>query len=594
MAQNNKKSIKELMKDKSESIMDAVGFIASYYRDNPHRCASEYLNIKLKTFQKILLYLMMHMNFFMFTACRGIGKTYLVSLFAVIRCILYPGTKIVVSSGTIKQATEVLLKITEDFAKLHDWGSANLRNEIDWKETHIGQNDATIMFKNGSFITVVTSNENSRSKRANCIIVDEFRMVDQNVIDTVLRKFLTSPRHPGYLDNPEYAHLQERNKEFYMSSAWYKVHWSFKKLQSYFVNMLDDTKKYFVCALPYQMAIKEGLLMKEAVEDEMSESTYDPQTWQVEMECLWYGSSENAFFDYEVISERRRLKTTFYPLELCQRREITIPKLAPGEERILSLDVALMTSKKNNNDASSLIITSNIPINELEYSTNVVYMENYEGLTTDELGIIVMRNFYKYKCTKLVIDTNGVGMGVFDYIIKNQTDPQTGEFYKAFRCCNDETMTERCRIKDANNCLYSVKATSSFNNEICVLLRNGFVNGKITLPVNEIDGEEYLKSKVKGWNKLQPKDQAMYKMTYVQSSLMVNELINLDHEIKNGNIKIIEKSGMRKDRYSSLAYNFWVLKEIERNKKPKFKENNIAEKLASQIKTSSRKLGIFD
>ena len=239
MAQNNKKSIKELMKDKSESIMDAVGFIASYYRDNPHRCASEYLNIKLKTFQKILLYLMMHMNFFMFTACRGIGKTYLVSLFAVIRCILYPGTKIVVSSGTIKQATEVLLKITEDFAKLHDWGSANLRNEIDWKETHIGQNDATIMFKNGSFITVVTSNENSRSKRANCIIVDEFRMVDQNVIDTVLRKFLTSPRHPGYLDNPEYAHLQERNKEFYMSSAWYKVHWSFKKLQSYFVNMLD-------------------------------------------------------------------------------------------------------------------------------------------------------------------------------------------------------------------------------------------------------------------------------------------------------------------------------------------------------------------
>ena len=86
----------------------------------------------------------------------------------------------------------------------------------------------------------------------------------------------------------------------------------------------------------------------------------------------------------------------------------------------------------------------------------------------------------------------------------------------------------------------------------------------------------------------------MYKMTYVQSSLMVNELINLDHEIKNGNIKIIEKSGMRKDRYSSLAYNFWVLKEIERNKKPKFKENNIAEKLASQIKTSSRKIGIFD
>lgn len=593
MAQN-KKSVKELMKDKSESVMNTVGFIASYWRENPQRMAKEYLNVNLKLFQKILLYLMMHMNYFMFTASRGIGKTYLVALFAAIRCILYPGTKVVVASGTIKQATEVLLKITEDFCKLHDWGSANLRNEINWKETHIGQNDATLIFKNGSFITVVTSNSNSRSKRANVILVDEFRMVDENVIDTVLRKFLTSPRHPAYLDKPEYKHLEERNKEFYMSSAWYKNHWSYKKLQSYFLNMLDDSRKYFVCALPYQMAIKEGLLMKEAVEDEMAESTYNPQSWQVEMECLWYGSSENAFFDYDVISTRRRLKTTFYPLDLCQKRDITIPKLAPGEERILSLDVALMPSKKNNNDASSLIITSNIPINESEYSCNVVYMQNYEGMTTSELAIEVMRCFYRYRCTKIVIDSNGLGMGVFDEICKNQTDPQTGEFYKAFRCCNDDTMAERCRIKDANECLYSVKANGNFNNEICILLRNGFVNGKITIPINEIDGEEYLKSKIKGWGKLLPKDQAMYKMTYVQSSLMVNELINLDHEVKNGNIKIIEKSGMRKDRYSSLAYNYWVLNQIVRNKKPKQSTSNIADLLAKQIKISTHKVSIFD
>lgn len=403
----SKRTTREVMQDKADSVMNAVGSITSYYRDSPQRMAKEYLNINLKMFQKILLYVMMQMNFFMFIACRGIGKTYLVALFATIRCILYPGTKIVVASGTIKQATEVLLKITDDFCKLHDWGSANLRNEINWKETSIGQNDSTIWFKNGSFITVVTSNDNARSKRANMIIVDEFRMVDLKVIETVLRRFLTAPRSPGYLNKPEYSHLQERNKEFYMSSAWYCSHWSYKKMQSYFKNMLDDKKKYFVCDIPYQMAIKEGLLMREAVEDEMSEDTYNPETWRVEMEGLWYGSSENAFFDYDVIDRRRKLKTTFYPIELCRRRDIAIPKLSPGEHRILSVDVALMTSRKHNNDASSLIITSNIPVNELEYSTNIVFMENYEGLTTDELGIIVMRTFYKYKCTELVLDTNG-------------------------------------------------------------------------------------------------------------------------------------------------------------------------------------------
>lgn len=183
---------------------------------------------------------------------------------------------------------------------------------------------------------------------------------------------------------------------------------------------------------------------------------------------------------------------------------------------------------------------------------------------------------------------------MFDEICKNQTDPQTGEFYKAFRCCNDDTMAERCRLKDANECLYSVKATSQFNNEICILLRNGFINGKINLPVHEIDCEEYLKTKVKGWSKLQIKDQAMYKMTHVQTSLLINELINLDHEVKNGNVKIIEKSGMRKDRYSSLAYNFWCITEISRKKKPKSKDNNIADLLAAQTKTSTRKIGIFN
>lgn len=57
-------------------------------------------------------------------------------------------------------------------------------------------------------------------KRANLLIVDEFRMVDLDIITKVLRKFLTAPRSPRYLNKPEYSHLQERNKEIYLSSAW--------------------------------------------------------------------------------------------------------------------------------------------------------------------------------------------------------------------------------------------------------------------------------------------------------------------------------------------------------------------------------------
>src|SRR5690606_10383534 len=142
---------------------------------------------------------------------------------------------------------------------------------------------------------VVASNDNARSKRANLLVVDEFRMVDLNIITKVLRKFLTAPRQPKYLDKPEYAHLQERNKEVYLSSCWYKIHWSWNRLLTYFKSMTEG-KNYFVCGLPYQLAIKEGLLMKEQVLDEMSEDDFDETAWSMEKECLFFGESEKAFF----------------------------------------------------------------------------------------------------------------------------------------------------------------------------------------------------------------------------------------------------------------------------------------------------------
>ena len=52
------------------------------------------------------------------------------------------------------------------------------------------------------------------------LIIDEFRMVSKGVIDTILRKFLTSPRRPQYMNDPQYkdrADLREPNKTLYLS-----------------------------------------------------------------------------------------------------------------------------------------------------------------------------------------------------------------------------------------------------------------------------------------------------------------------------------------------------------------------------------------
>lgn len=553
----------EIEKDKQQKIMETIAWKAGYYRANPHRYVSEVLGLSLKWFQQILLWCMMHYNFVMYLAARGQGKTYLTALFCCVRCILFPGTKIVVSSGTLKQANEVLLKIQDDFMKQ----SSILRSEIE--KCNIGQNDASIYFKNGSWIKTRTSSENSRSARANCIVVDEFRMVDETVINTVLRKFLTSPRQPKYLQKPEYAHMQERNKEIYMSSAYFKSSWAYRKAQSYTLNFFDDTKKYFICGLPYQVSVREGLLSRSQLEDEMSEADYNELVQQMEMECLWFGDTDGSLFKFDELTARRRLRKAFPPLSFCNDK-ITIPKLTATGKRILSIDVALMQStKKKKNDASAIFINDLIQVNDTAYQSNFVYGETFEGLKTDELGMIVMKYFYEYQCTDLVLDTNGIGLGVYDFITKDQICQENGKRYQAMTCINDKDMAERCKVRDANKAVWSVKANANFNNEICVLLRNGIQNGKINFLIPEQDADNSLKETYKGYFKMSPTEQAKLKMSYIQTTFAVYELIKLDHEVKNGNIKVKEVEGMRKDRYSSIAYSYWCACQLELKLKPK-------------------------
>lgn len=55
--------------------MQGVAAWASFYRANPQRFVKDYLNVNLKLFQKILIYMMMFNNYFMYIAARGFMAT---------------------------------------------------------------------------------------------------------------------------------------------------------------------------------------------------------------------------------------------------------------------------------------------------------------------------------------------------------------------------------------------------------------------------------------------------------------------------------------------------------------------------------------
>lgn len=255
---------------------------------------------------------------------------------------------------------------------------------------------------------------------------------------------MRAERHPKYLDKPEYEHYgSERNKEIYMSSVWLKSHWAYKESQSYVVDLFNPKKNVFICALPYQLSIRDGLLNRAQVEEDMMAVTFNEVSFMMESECLWFGESENSFFRFDMLEKSRRIKTALYPSDIYTEIPAKIVKpliKQVGEIRIISADIAVMSSKRNKNDATAVFITQLLPTKDGQYIRNVLYSETYEGGHSKNQALTIRRLYEQMECDYIVLDTNGVGNGIFDNLVDDMTDDITGQFYPAFTCFNDEEM----------------------------------------------------------------------------------------------------------------------------------------------------------
>lgn len=564
---------------RKEKVMEGAAYWGAYYRKNIDKFVEHYLHIRLKKFQRILLCMMFWSTIFVLVACRGLGKTYISAVYCVARSILYPGTRICIASGTRGQAINVLEKIMLELKPI----SAELRAEINEKDSKINGTNAQIVFKNTSVIKVVTASDSSRGNRCNVLLLDEYRLISKDTIDTILRKFLTLRRMPQYEELTEEERKAEYNKEknltIYLSSAYFKDHWSYQKCVDTFKAMMDDGRRQFLCGFPYQLSIQEGLLDAEAVADEMSESDFSEVKWSMEMEGMFYGSGEDAFFDFSSISKNRRIKYPMLPEHLANKlsnaAQVKITPKSNGELRILSADIALMSSKKHNNDATAIFINQMNTTKIGRYVSNIVYADTYEGLRTNQQALIIRRMYDEYDCDYIVLDTNGIGLGIYDELAHDIVDPDTGEIYPALSCCNDKTMADRCTVPGAEKVIWSVKATAQFNSDCAFLLREAFRSGRIRLIATEYDADEYL-AEIKAYASLSPSEKLQIKLPYIQTTLLIDELTKLQHETTNGKVKIFEKAGMRKDRYSSLSYNYYVAIQLE-NKVSKKSNNSLGE-----------------
>lgn len=407
--------------------------------------------------------------------------------------------------------------------------------------------------------------------RANILINDEFRMIDKEVLDSVLKPFLTNELTPPFHVKPKYINYPKlHNKEIYLSSAWLKSHWSWDKFVEVSEMMLknEDNKPAFSCVLNYHTALDCGLVTQEKLDvDRVSMGEFK---FEMEYGAKFFGENENSFYKSSEINECRVLKKAFYPLSDDdyrnpeeKKKKIKQYKRKDGEIRILSADIAVQASGKNKNNDNAVYTVMRLLPDGNRYIREVVHMESHDGMKPTAQAIRIKRLFTEMDCDKMIIDVNGLGISVLEELQKSSYDNTIDEHYPPFSVYDCNVNSDYEKIKDSINCIYMMKAYQKDNSRLIVGLKNAFVSKKIRLLVDEnnkqLDYSDNSKFHKDG------SYQAEVLLPHVQTSQFIFETLNLEYEVMpNGDLRVKEKSGKRKDRFSSVGYANFLADEMER------------------------------
>lgn len=555
---------KEMTKKKKERIKSWVTF----YRKNPSYFVEHYMGVKLFPYQRYWINLMSRSTEFLGIASRASAKSWLIGVYIIARCILYPGTIVALSSSTKGQAG---LIISEKCSSLRD-EHPNIERECSGIVTN--QNKWEMTFHNGSKISVVISGEGGRGHRSNVTVLEERRLIPNVIIDSIIRPFLVS-RQPPYMKKAEYSEieeLREEPQEIIITSAYYKSHEWWPEAKKFLRMIADgdgDTKGIF---LDYLISLKHGIKTKKQMIKEKEK--FDPITFLMEYGNIPYGSSSNSF--YKIGLFNRSVKRGWRPVRdeiyiATKKNPYDIPKLS-DEIRIISVDIAMRAGSSNDN---TIICCARLMPSKRGWITEVTYLESHNGKNTNLQALRIKQIYSEFNADILVLDVANAGISVFDALSSITKDEVRGIEYPALTVMNSEhvddrvyeELSSRTLGQDAIGCIFPIFASAQLNSQIAVKFKDRLKRKLLNFLVDDNTEEEFL---IKSGNKdiLDQEDtgvRAYLLQPYLQTSLLINESIALEMVLNNGAIKLVEPQGARKDRYTAVSYlNYYVsLMDIE-------------------------------
>ena len=226
------------------------------------------------------------------------------------------------------------------------------------------------------------------------------------------------------------------------------------------------------------------------------------------------------------------------------------------------------------------------------YKREIVYIKALDGTNSFIQALEIKRLFYQF-CTivgrttndYIVIDFKTVGKGVFDPLSLVTYDEEYDKEYIGFSMIDEddnliknnistntiESIKHRTLSEDTVSCVYPVVASNELNSDIAEKLKDDLRKNKISLLVDEIKANELMRKKIqKSGKKAQellndPYFEAWFLQPYVETSMCISEIVNLEYKLVGRTIKIDPQNKRdRKDRYSSISYGNYFASLLDR------------------------------
>ena len=429
-----------------------------YWRTHLDVFIEEFFKIKLKDVQKVEARAFGNCDRLVFVQSRGFGKTWITAICCIAMCVLYPGTPIMIASGTFDQASLVLHKIRDEFlaneAVIREVKANSAKNVI-----RKINNSLRLDFKNGSSISSRTLGT-MRGNRAKIVVIDEAPEVTQDAIKAIVDPLRIYKRpmitQAGLEDYP--------SKIIQITSACLKSNTFYQEYMNTLHEMAKGNEREFACALDYKSAVRVGI-MDEAVLAENLERMPRP-LFDMEYGSIFVGAETDSVFPYELTSRCRVLSDV----------ETAMPARS-NSEYVMSIDLA--TSSASTADNAVISIIKLVDQEDGGYIKKLVFMRSYHGKRLDYLSNETRKLLVKFpNVIKVVFDHRGLGDAFPRFFSQPWVEPGTKKEYPPL-----VLDTEPTTIHDAIPLLHPVIASVSVNQQLVTSLAVALEQRSIELPI---------------------------------------------------------------------------------------------------------------